>query len=106
MRQVAKSLVAADLCDYCEIQASYAIGITEPTSIYVNTFESEKKSIQEIEQVALENFDLTPYGIIQSLALLTLIIEKLHHMVILAGKIRGLLGKNKKTLNYTVNINT
>ena len=71
LRQVAKSLVAADLCDYCEIQASYAIGVAEPTSIFVNTFESEKKSIQEIEQVALENFDLTPYGIIQSLALLT-----------------------------------
>ena len=71
LRQVAKSLVAADLCDYCEIQASYAIGVTEPTSIFINTFESEKKSIQEIEQVVLENFDLTPYGIIQSLALLT-----------------------------------
>ena len=66
LRQVAKSLVAADLCDYCEIQASYAIGVTEPTSIFINTFESEKKSIQEIEQVVLENFDLTPYGIIQS----------------------------------------
>ena len=71
LRQVAKSLVAADLCDYCEIQASYAIGVAEPTSIFVNTFESEKKSIQEIEQVVLENFDLTPYGIIQSLELIT-----------------------------------
>ena len=71
LRQVAKSLVASDLCDYCEIQASYAIGVTEPTSIFINTFESEKKSIQEIEQVVLENFDLTPHGIIQSLALLT-----------------------------------
>ncbi len=71
LRQVAKSLVAADLCDYCEIQASYAIGVAEPTSIFINTFESEKKSIQEIEQVVLENFNLTPSGIIQSLALLT-----------------------------------
>ena len=71
LRQVAKSLVAADLCDYCEIQASYAIGVAEPTSIFINTFESEKKSIQEIEQVVIENFDLTPFGIIESLELLT-----------------------------------
>jgi S-adenosylmethionine synthetase len=71
LRQVAKSLVAADLCDYCEIQASYAIGMAEPTSIFINTFESEKKSIREIEQIVLEKFNLTPYGIIQSLALLT-----------------------------------
>jgi S-adenosylmethionine synthetase len=34
LRQVAKSIVAADLCDYCEIQASYAIGVAEPTSIF------------------------------------------------------------------------
>ena len=51
--------MAADFCNYCEIQASYAIGVTEPTSIFINTFESEKKSIQEIEQVVLESFDLT-----------------------------------------------
>ena len=45
--------------------------MVEPTSIFINTFESEKKAIQEIEQVVLENFDLTPCGIIQSLELLT-----------------------------------
>ena len=71
LRQVAKSLVSADFCDYCEIQASYAIGVTEPTSIFINTFESEKKSMQEINQVVLEQFNLTPSGIIESLALLT-----------------------------------
>jgi len=76
LRQVAKSLVAAGFCNYCEIQLSYAIGIADPTSIFINTFESEKKSIQEIEQVVLENFDLTPSGIIQSLALLEPIYRK------------------------------
>ena len=70
LRQVSKSLVAAGLCDYCEIQASYAIGVAEPTSIFINTFDSEKKSLQEIKQVVFENFDLTPSGIIKSLALL------------------------------------
>ena len=39
LRHVAKSLVANNLCDYCEIQVSYAIGIPEPTSIFINTFE-------------------------------------------------------------------
>ena len=63
--------MAADLCDYCEIQTSYAIGVAEPTSIFINTFESEKKSLQEIYKVVLESFDLTPNGIIKSLALLT-----------------------------------
>ena len=70
LRQVAKSLVANKLCDYCEIQASYAIGIPEPTSIFVNTFESEKLALNEIEKLIIKNFDLTPAGIISSLKLL------------------------------------
>ena len=70
LRQVAKSLVAADLCDYCEIQASYAIGITQPTSIFINTFESNKAPINEIEGIVLSKFDLSPSGIIKHLDLL------------------------------------
>ena len=69
LRHVAKSLVANNLCDYCEIQASYAIGIAEPTSIFINTFESEKKPVRKIEKVVRDNFDLTPSGIISSLNL-------------------------------------
>ena len=42
LRQVAKSLVKNNLCDYCEVQASYAIGISKPISIFINTFESNK----------------------------------------------------------------
>jgi len=59
LRQVAKSLVAANLCDYCEIQASYAIGVAEPTSIFINTFESEKISAKELEEYVKSNFDDT-----------------------------------------------
>ena len=69
LRQVAKSLVAADLCDYCEIQASYAIGVAEPTSIFINAFESERVSTNELAQLVSSNFDLTPSGIIENLAL-------------------------------------
>ena len=70
LRQVAKSLVAANLCDYCEIQASYAIGVAEPTSIFINTFESEKKPIRELEEIVKNEFKLTPSAIISSLNLL------------------------------------
>ena len=76
LRQVAKSLVAANLCDYCEIQASYAIGVVEPTSIFINTFESEKMPVNQIEQDVVSNFDLTPSGIISSLKLLNPIYKK------------------------------
>ena len=71
LRHAAKSIIANGFCDYCEIQASYAIGIAEPTSIFVNTFESEKKPIKEIQNILTQNFDLTPSGIIRSLNLLS-----------------------------------
>ena len=70
LRHVAKSLVAADLCDYCEIQASYAIGVAQPTSIFINTFESEKIPLDKIKECVLSNFDLSPSGIISALGLL------------------------------------
>ena len=70
LRQVAKSLVKNDLCDYCEVQASYAIGIAQPVSIFVNTFESEKIGIDKIYEIVNENFDLSPSGLINSLNLL------------------------------------
>lgn len=76
LRHVAKSLVANNFCDYCEIQASYAIGVAEPTSIFINTFESEKISVEEIEQYVLSEFELTPSGIISSLNLLNPIYQK------------------------------
>ena len=70
LRQVAKSLVKNELCDYCEVQASYAIGVSEPISIYINTFESEKIKLSEIQKIVQDNFDLSPSGLINSLNLL------------------------------------
>tara|TARA_Y100000992_G_scaffold286015_1_gene237494 strand:+ start:300 stop:1421 length:1122 start_codon:yes stop_codon:yes gene_type:complete len=69
LRQVAKSLVKNDLCDYCEVQASYAIGVSEPISIYINTFESEKIGLDKIKKIVDENFDLSPLGLIKNLDL-------------------------------------
>lgn len=69
-RYVAKNIVAAGLAKKCEIQISYAIGIAEPTSIYVNTFGTAAVSDRAIESAVLEIFDLRPSGIIQMLDLL------------------------------------
>ncbi|MHA7840805.1 MAG: methionine adenosyltransferase [Gammaproteobacteria bacterium] len=58
MRYVAKNVVAAGLADRCEIQVSYAIGLAEPTSISVNTFDTGKVSNQRIEDLIKKHFDL------------------------------------------------
>ena len=68
-RYVAKNIVAAGLADYCEIQVSYAIGIAKPTSITVNTFDSEKISKHSIQKTVEEKFDLRPKSIINMLDL-------------------------------------
>ena len=68
-RYVAKNIVAAGLADYCEIQVSYAIGVATPTSINVNTFDSEKISKEEIEKIVEESFDLRPKSLINMLDL-------------------------------------
>tara|TARA_B100000927_G_scaffold58403_2_gene45321 strand:+ start:75625 stop:76758 length:1134 start_codon:yes stop_codon:yes gene_type:complete len=70
-RHIAKSIVAAGLCDYCEIQVAYAIGVSKPVSVYVNTFESEKIPVAEINKIIDKNFDLTPKGLINDLELLS-----------------------------------
>lgn len=68
-RYVAKNLVAAGLCDRCEIQLSYAIGVAQPTSINIDTFGTGKKTNEELIAIIRENFDLRPAGIIKMLDL-------------------------------------
>ncbi len=69
-RYMAKNIVAAGLCQRIEIQLSYAIGVKEPTSIYIETFQTEKVSKDVILQAIKKEFDLTPQGIIHTLGLL------------------------------------
>jgi len=69
-RYVAKNIVAAGLAERCEIQVSYAIGVAEPTSIFVTTFGTGKIPDNKIEKLVRAHFDLRPYGIIQMLDLL------------------------------------
>jgi S-adenosylmethionine synthetase len=68
-RYVAKNIVAAGLADYCEIQVSYAIGVAKPTSININTFNSEKVSMQRIYELVDKYFDLRPKSLIEMLQL-------------------------------------
>ncbi|RIA75496.1 methionine adenosyltransferase [Anaeroplasma bactoclasticum] len=68
-RYIAKNVVAAGLCDKCQIQLSYAIGVAEPTSVLVDTFGTAKVSEEKIQDKILEVFNLTPKGIIRTLDL-------------------------------------
>jgi S-adenosylmethionine synthetase len=68
-RYVAKNVVAAGLADRCEVQLAYAIGVSQPVSISVDTFETGKVSERVLVRLIRQNFDLRPSGIIQMLDL-------------------------------------
>ncbi|AKL85658.1 methionine adenosyltransferase [Bacillus atrophaeus] len=68
-RYVAKNIVAAGLADSCEVQLAYAIGVAQPVSISINTFDSGKASEEKLIEVVRNNFDLRPAGIIKMLDL-------------------------------------
>lgn len=69
-RYVAKNLVANGLADRCEIQVAYAIGLSKPLSVYVQTFGTEKVSIEELYRLVELNFDFSVSNIIAELDLL------------------------------------
>ena len=68
-RYIAKNVVAAGLADRVEIQLAYAIGVADPVSVSVDTFETGKIAQDKISSLIRENFQLTPRGIIESLDL-------------------------------------
>jgi len=69
-RYVAKNIVAAGIADRCEIQVSYAIGVSQPTSVRVETFGTAKISEERIIQLIGEHFDLRAGGLVRMLDLL------------------------------------
>ena len=69
LRHIAKNIVANGYAKKCEIQVSYAIGMKEPLSIYINTFGTATKSEEELVELIKNKFDLTPAGIIEYLGL-------------------------------------
>ncbi len=75
-RYIAKNIVAAGLADQCEIQISYAIGVAEPISVLVNTYQTGKLPDEQILELVKKNFDMRPKAIIEQLDLLRPIYKK------------------------------
>ena len=75
-RYVAKNIVAAGLASKCLVQISYAIGVAEPTSVWVTTQGTGKVADATIAELVKKHFDLRPKGIVQMLNLLRPIYEK------------------------------
>ena len=69
-RYVAKNIVAAGLASRCLVQVSYAIGVAQPTSIWVTTQGTGRVDDEKIAALVREHFDLRPRGIVQMLDLL------------------------------------
>ncbi|MCH9850925.1 MAG: methionine adenosyltransferase [Actinomycetia bacterium] len=70
MRWVAKNVVAAGLASRCEVQVAYAIGVSHPVGVFVQTFGTGVMSDEQIQEAVLAVFDLRPAAIIRDLDLL------------------------------------
>lgn len=89
-RHAAKNLVASGIADEILIQVSYAIGVSKPTSIYINTYGTNKTKYldSEIAQKILEIFPMTPYEIENRL--------KLRNPIYLETSVYGHMGKKNE----------
>ncbi len=68
-RYLAKNVVAAELAERCTIQVSYAIGVSKPLSVYINTHDTGRVDEEKLARVLQELVDLSPRGIRQHLSL-------------------------------------
>jgi len=75
-RYIAKNLVASGICERCEVQLAYAIGVADPVSILVDTYKTGKIPQEQIVKLVRDHFDMTPMGIIKSLNLRRPIFKK------------------------------
>ena len=68
-RYLAKNIVAAGVSEKCLIQLSYAIGVSQPLSIYIDLFDGEDNKSKKMEEIISKNFNLSPRGIRELLKL-------------------------------------
>ena len=68
-RYVAKNIVAAGLAERCMVQLAYAIGVAEPVSVLVDTFDTGRIDDEKISEIVRAQFKLTPRGLIETLDL-------------------------------------
>ncbi len=92
-RHVAKNIVAAGLADRCEVQLAYAIGVSDPVSVHVDTQGTGKVSDEKLCAVVRELFPLNPSGLIKYLDL-----RRPIYRVTAAG---GHFGRTGKTGEFT-----
>ncbi len=69
-RKIARDIVLAGYAEKCEVQIAYAIGVAEPVSVNIETFDTGLLSSLELEDYVRNSYDLTPKGIIKALDLL------------------------------------
>jgi S-adenosylmethionine synthetase len=75
-RYIAKNLVSAGIADKLEVQMAYAIGVAQPVSLMVDSFDTAKISEDKIKELIQAHFDLSPRGMIKTLDLLRPIYKK------------------------------
>lgn len=68
-RYIAKNIVAGGLAEKCEVQVAYAIGVADPVSLMINTFDTSKIPEEDIENIVRKHFDMRPAAIISQLDL-------------------------------------
>jgi S-adenosylmethionine synthetase len=91
-RYVAKNIVAAGLADRVEVQLAYAIGVAEPVSVFVNTFDTGKVDDAKIIALVRKHFKLTPKDMIESL--------DLRRPIYRATAAFGHFGRSEKTFTW------
>ena len=91
-RYIAKNIVAANLAKKCEVQIAYAIGMSEPVSVMVDTFNTGKINHEEIEEKVRKVFDMRPSKIIEILSLKRPIYKK--------TAAYGHFGRNEDTFSW------
>ncbi len=91
-RYVAKNLVASGLCDRCEVQIAYAIGVPEPVSVMVDSKRTGKVSDAKLTDLVRSHFDLTPAALIKHL--------RLRRPIFRATAAYGHFGRNEPTFTW------
>ncbi len=91
-RYVAKNLVASGLCDRCEVQIAYAIGVPQPVSIMVDSKGTGRVGDDKLTRLVRKHFDLTPHGLIKHF--------KLRRPIYRATAAYGHFGRHEATFTW------
>lgn len=99
-RHIAKNIVAAGLAKRCEVQLSYAIGVSKPVSVFVDCFGTAIIPEEKISKIMQQAFALTPQGIIDELELRTPIFQKTAAYGHFGRELPEFKWENIKKMNY------